>query len=244
MHSCCDVIMCHVTKYCNVIGVVIDWSTNCSSPVTHTHTYIFALHCSSMFGHVLLKTFLFWWRWSQHHRNVAPKILSDFEQCMSKYGAITNHDSQVVYDFGTSLSLSVSTTTLPTSYQSVMVVSSQEWTVGSWTCASGRDARSQSLLTSAMASGVWVRSSLPTPRSSSTLDSSRLREWVPESTKWLIKVGVLVKVLDMRIESSRVPVWKSQGSCPFTTEVQFSALPTNLSRTCRFSLYPLEGEFK
>ena len=117
-------------------------------------------------------------------------------------------DPQVVYDFGTSLSLSASTTTLPTSYQSVMVVSLQEWTVGSWTCASGRDARSQSLLTSAMVSGVWVRLSLPTPRSSSMSDSSRLREWVPESTKWLIKVGVLVKVLDCGL---KVPGFRSES---------------------------------
>ena len=36
-------------------------------------------------------TFLAWWRWSQHDRNIAIKILN-FEQCMSEYqaSAITN----------------------------------------------------------------------------------------------------------------------------------------------------------
>ena len=33
-------------------------------------------HTSSIFGHVLLKVVLAWWRWSQHHRNVAIKILN------------------------------------------------------------------------------------------------------------------------------------------------------------------------
>jgi len=84
--------------------VICSWATclifgrTCTAQsCSESFTAMFRWCCDHLYQ-LIFAAFLTWW-WSQHHWNVAVKILNNFEQCMSEYraGAITNHSYLKLY---------------------------------------------------------------------------------------------------------------------------------------------------